>query len=48
MLKVKYSFEILLISFFKILKYSFEVRDINAYFLNEYYLFLSHFDDEKV
>ena len=47
MLEVKYSFEILLISFFKILKYPFEVRVINADFLKENYLFLSYFDDEK-
>ena len=39
MLGVKYSFEILLISFFKILKYSFEVNYINPYFLKENYLF---------
>ena len=48
MLGVKYSFEILLISSFKALEYSFELWDINADFLNEYYLFLRHFDDEKV
>ena len=32
----------------RLLKYSFEVRDINADLLKEYYLFLRHFDDEKV
>ena len=37
-----------ILSLFKILKYSFEVRDINADFLKDYYLFLRHFDDEKV
>ena len=47
MLKVKYSFKILLISSFKALEYSFEVRDINADFLKDNYLFLHHFDDEK-
>ena len=47
MLGVKYFFEILLISFFKILKYLFEVRDINADFLKDNYLFLRHFGNEK-
>ena len=35
-----YSFEILLISFFKILKYSFELRDINTAFANENILYV--------
>ena len=48
MLGEKYSFEILLISSFKALEYFFEVWDINADFLKEYYFFLRHFDDEKV
>ena len=48
MLGVKNSFEIILIKFFKILKYSFEVRDINRDFLKENYMFLHHFNDEKV
>ena len=47
MLGAKYSFKILLISFFKILNYSFEVRDINADFLKDNYLCLCHFYDEK-
>ena len=45
MVGLKYSFKILLISFFKILKYSFEVKDINADFLKDNYLFLHYFDD---
>ena len=48
MLRMKYSFEILLICFFKILNYFFEVRDINTDFLKDNYSFLRHFDDEKV
>ena len=47
MLGVKYYFEILLISSFNALNYSFEVNDINADFRKENYLFLRHFDDEK-
>ena len=47
MIGAKYSFKILLISFFKILKYLFEERDINADFLKDNYLFLRHFYDEK-
>ena len=47
MLRVKKFIEILHISFFKILKYLFEVRDINANFLKDNYLFFRHFDDEK-
>ena len=45
MVGLKYSFKILLISFFKILKYPFEVKDINADFLKDNYLFLRYFDD---
>ena len=33
-------FEILLISFFKILKYSFEIRDINTTFAKENILYV--------
>ena len=47
MLEVKYFFKIFLISLFKILKCSFEVRDINTYFQKENCLFLCHSDDEK-
>ena len=35
-----------MISFFKILKYSFEIRDINANFLKDNFLFLRHFDEK--
>ena len=47
MLGVRYSFEILLISVFKILKCSFEIRDINVDFQKVNYLFLRHFDGER-
>ena len=40
MLEVKYSFEILLISSFKALEYSFEVRDINTTFVKENILYV--------
>ena len=38
MLEVKYSFEILLISLFKILKCSFEVRNINTTFIKKIFI----------
>ena len=40
MLGVKYSFEFLLINYFKALEYSFEVRDINTAFANENILYV--------
>ena len=40
MLEVKYSFEIFVISFFKALEYSFEVRAINTTFTKENILYV--------
>ena len=44
MLGVKYSFKILLISYFEALEYSFEVRDINAAFAKENILYFLRID----